>query len=211
VKTRGLAAISWSLWLAAALPAGAKDPAGLRIRSKDQSRRLLIAWGDTVRSAGERITGRATNTGHERGLPPPKEALPCVDGQHEEEVICRVGGWLADFGAADEEFNPTALSFYRDKFYGYVLDFDAEAYELALRTFSAELGEPTEVKSLPVQNAFGATYSRDWALWEKPTFSVLMIRRIDKVDDGKLTITYKPFEPPASARERGNERAQAPF
>jgi hypothetical protein len=202
---------SLALWIATVVMASVawtqQEPRGIRLQPEEgvSGNPLLLEWGATTPSI-EGLIGRAyvpdmkrrySATGRPALPEKPRPGLWCKP----ELGGCSTFGWLADFGGPKHGKEPVLL-FHQDQFYGYVVRLDPERdFDFVVRTITAALGPPAKSEESEVENRMGAKFPQTVATWSTEHVDVVLQRRARTVDEGFLSITYRPLAPPKKPEE----------
>ena len=182
--------------LTSCLWAAENKPSGIRLRKAYPvtDERIMLTWGQSKADVEAAVA-----------IPnaPIMSTFSCVVVQDVE--VCSVPVWAPDFGDPDMVF-PFTVGFCGGKFCSYEVTFPASRFDFIYGALESALGKPSARDETPTQNRMGATFDQSVVRWQSETTLVLLSKRSDKIDTGKLTVLYGPLA--ATVKQR---KAQAPF
>lgn len=147
---------------------------------------VLVPWGASQAQVKELAGGR------------------CQSGEASWTNYCFPGG-PPDFGPGVNA--EVGLELYKEKLWAYHVTFDpSEDYQAIRGAMVGALGAPDASDEAPVQNMMGASFEQERLMWRLPDVDVKLDMRGQQVDEGVLSVFYRPYAPPSD-----NAGARAPF
>ena len=193
------------LWMAVLALVGAAssvlagEPAGVKLRwdgsvnnrsnPAGTEAAFLFPWGATESELTQKLTGSNAPGAMDAGKP------SCWPTNTEKEDGCTLGvdgfaGWFADSG--ENAFRVT-LYFMGGKFYRYSITFPEAWYSDMKQSLITAIGKPKGVVRSTVSNRMGAKFGQETARWTTKSTLVEIEHLSDTVEEGDLTVTYKPI------------------